>query len=233
MNPFTQWSQRLSAPGKSTMIQYEAPSRLGTHLFLYLFLPALVLGVVGWGGYRGMQFFQQREFSSERYEPMIADAAKQFRVDPLLVRAVIWQESRFNANALGSKEDIGLMQMVPAASVTDWARMMKLDCPSKAALLDPQLNIAIGTWYLGLQLRQFAENPKNIPLALAAYNAGPTKAGRWFSPEKGYRAGENPLPFIEYPATRNYVRSILIRYADYQRAANRPNLIEFHLGEMP
>jgi soluble lytic murein transglycosylase-like protein len=111
-------------------------------------------------------------------------AAARYRVDPSLVRAVAWQESRFRTNAVSRKGAIGVMQLMP-----DTARDLGVDP------YDVQQNIAGGVAYLSAQLARFGGD---VRLALAAYNAGPEAVAR----HKGVP------PFRE---TQNYVRSIAAR----------------------
>jgi soluble lytic murein transglycosylase-like protein len=112
------------------------------------------------------------------------EAAAKFNVDPALVRAVAWQESRFNAEARSPKGAIGIMQLMPATAA-------QLGVNPR----DPRENIHGGVAYLSTLLTQFGGD---VRLALAAYNAGPTIVSQY---------GGIP-PFRE---TQNYVNSITER----------------------
>jgi soluble lytic murein transglycosylase-like protein len=112
------------------------------------------------------------------------EAATRFSVDPALVRAVAWQESRFNSDARSPKGAIGIMQLMPAT-----AAQLGVN-PN-----DPRENIHGGVAYLSTLLIQFGGN---VRLALAAYNAGPAAVTQY---------GGVP-PFRE---TQNYVKSITER----------------------
>ncbi len=149
------------------------------------------------------------------YDTFIVASATRHGVDSLLIRAVIWRESQFNCKARGADSDLGLMQIVRASSVTDWARAHRCELPSEDSLFDPQLNIEIGTWYLSKQLKRYEGKPNPFAMALTAYNAGPGKASQWFSEKNGYKDQENPMVYIQYPSTQKYVKSILKRYAHY------------------
>jgi soluble lytic murein transglycosylase-like protein len=115
------------------------------------------------------------------YDPMIEHASDRHGVPARIVKAVIQVESSFQPRARSSKGAMGLMQLMPAT-----ARQYRARNP-----YDPKSNIDAGTQYLGKLLREF-----ELPLALAAYNAGE---------EAGRRFGGIP-PYAE---TQAYVAKIL------------------------
>lgn len=116
--------------------------------------------------------------------PAIAASAAAHGLDPRLVEAVAWRESRLRPDALSPKGAFGPMQLMPAT-----ARALGVDAH------DPEQNIAGGARYL----RQMADRFGDWTLALAAYNAGPNAVARF---------GGVP-PFAE---TRSYVINILARW---------------------
>jgi len=124
--------------------------------------------------------------NSEVYEPVITSAGERFAVDPDLVRAIIRAESNFNHRAVSPKGAMGLMQLMPST-----AKEMAVANP-----FDPVENIHAGVRYLG-QLLQLLK--QNLPLALAAYNAGPKRI-----------IDRNEIPAIE--ETRNYVQRVMKYY---------------------
>ncbi|MEJ2690999.1 MAG: transglycosylase SLT domain-containing protein [Deltaproteobacteria bacterium] len=135
------------------------------------------------------------ETSKRSIEKNIHRAARKYAVDPLLVKAVIQAESRFNHLAVSRKGAKGLMQLMP-----ETIRDMRVRDP-----FDPAENIAGGTHYLRLMLDAFQGD---LSLALAAYNAGPDivrKLGR--------------IP--AFPETQAYVRKVL---DTYQKLQNNPSL---------
>jgi soluble lytic murein transglycosylase-like protein len=119
-----------------------------------------------------------------QYAPLINAAAKQYGIAPALVEAVMWQESRYNHRAVSSAGAIGLMQLMPGT-----ARNLGVN-PH-----DPWQNVFGGAAYLRTQLDRFNNN---VPLALAAYNAGPGAVIKY--------GGIPP-----YAETRNYVSVIMRR----------------------
>lgn len=116
------------------------------------------------------------------FAAMIERSAAREGVDPLLVRAVIQVESAYQPKARSRKGAAGLMQLMP-----DTARRYSLANP-----YDPDSNIAAGIKHLKMLLDRYVQ----IPLALAAYNAGEAAVDRF--------GGIPP-----FPETQNYVRQIL------------------------
>ncbi|WP_306439207.1 lytic transglycosylase domain-containing protein [Oceanidesulfovibrio indonesiensis] len=119
------------------------------------------------------------------YMQLIEDAAASHALDPLLVYCVAELESGFQSGAVSPKGAQGLMQIMPATQ-----KELGLSSP-----FDPAQNIAAGTRYLRWMLDSF----KSVPLALAAYNAGPEAVRKY--------GGVPP-----YGETRRYVAFIMSRY---------------------
>lgn len=115
----------------------------------------------------------------------IQNAAAQYGINGALVDAVAWQESRYNPRARSSAGAIGVMQLMPGT-----ARQLGVSNPH-----DVRQNVAGGAAYLREQLERFGNN---VPLALAAYNAGPGAVMKY--------GGIPP-----YRETQNYVRQIMRR----------------------
>lgn len=124
--------------------------------------------------------------SEEEIDQSIVMAAARHNVDPNLVRAVIKQESNFNANAVSRKGAIGLMQLMPST-----ARQLNVKNP-----FDPQQNVEGGVRHLKQLLDSYGGD---VNLALAAYNAG-----------SGAVARSSGVP--HYAETQNYVRRITNLY---------------------
>lgn len=153
-------------------------------------------------------------YDENRYDRYIYEAAARHNVPPLLVKAVIWRESRFNPLARGDAGEVGLMQLMinDTSPVVGWAQETGNPIPSKTALFAPELNIEIGTWYLSQGVRQWrASRPAAVyELSLAYYNAGP-KAKNWApaSPRESFDISKVPLP-----VTREYIPVIMERWKD-------------------
>ncbi|MEW6303964.1 MAG: lytic transglycosylase domain-containing protein [Verrucomicrobiota bacterium] len=150
-----------------------------------------------------------------RHEHAILVAAERYQVPPGLVKAVIWRESRFDAGALGGKQEIGLMQIRKAAA-EDWAKAERIQGFQVEHLFDPGTNTLVGTWYLGKLLRRYQNTDNPLPYALADYNAGRTHVLRW---NKG-EAATNSAAFLQqmdFQGTKKYIEVISERYLYYQK----------------
>ena len=153
-------------------------------------------------------------------EAHILRAARKYGVEPGLVKAVVWRESRFNPDARGRAGELGLMQVGELAG-DEWADAMHLDSFGNSALSDPATNTLAGTWYLAKLFRRYLKTDNPAAYALADYNAGRANVLRWL---KG-SATTNSQAFLEvmdFPGTRDYVRSILERREAYRPVFPRP-----------
>ena len=129
---------------------------------------------------------------------------------PLLF-AVARQESAFRADALSPAGARGLMQLMPATA-TEVARRHGIHYRGAHQLLEPALNIELGSRYYRDMLRRFQDNRI---LATAAYNAGPGRVRQWLGRSGGrlpFDAWIEAIPFLE---TRNYVQNVLAFSAIY------------------
>jgi soluble lytic murein transglycosylase len=153
----------------------------------------------------------------QRYDQLIRSVATVHHLDPMLVKAVVWRESRFDARKYGGAGERGLMQVSEKAA-REWARENKIDNFQVEQLFDPKRNLEAGTWYLRRAFEHWQHQTDPLAFALAEYNAGASRAQRW--------AGKNDvadipvrkfLQNIDFPGTRSYVDSIIARYKFYQR----------------
>ena len=128
------------------------------------------------------------------YDHIVVGHAKNYDLDPALLAAVIYRESKFDADARSSSGAIGLMQLLP-----DTAKGIALHTGGNrfrvADLYDPEINVRYGSFYLRRLLTKYGDTR----LALAAYNAGQTNVDGWIAEGKD----------IEFPETREYVDSVL------------------------
>ena len=150
----------------------------------------------------------------------ILAASRRYSVDPALVKAVVWRESRFREDARGSAGELGLMQ-VGALAAREWADSEKLRAFEHRQLLDPSSNALAGTWYLSRLLRRYPNTDNPVAYALADYNAGRVNVLRWLKGE----AVTNSASFLElmdFPTTRQYVRAVLERRDAYRGVFPRP-----------
>ena len=128
-----------------------------------------------------------------RYSTLVRERAREEGLDPALLAAVIYQESKFRTDARSSSGAIGLMQLTPAT-----AKGIALRTGGTAFhvsdLTDPVINIRYGTWYLHDLFAKYG----SVRLVLAAYNAGQGNVDRW------RKAGIG----IQFPETRAYVSRV-------------------------
>ncbi|GAB6053343.1 lytic transglycosylase domain-containing protein [Magnetospira thiophila] len=127
---------------------------------------------------------------------------------PLLL-ALIRQESGFNPLAVSSAGARGMMQIIPTTA-RRLARKIKLRYSKSLLTADPDYNMTIGTYYLASLLDRYEGS---YVLALAAYNAGPSRVSAWIKDYGDPRDGAtDPIDWIEnipFNETRNYVQRIL------------------------
>jgi soluble lytic murein transglycosylase len=134
------------------------------------------------------------------------------QLNPLLVTALIRQESRFMPNITSSAGAKGLMQVMPETGA--WiAEKIKL---KEYQLAEPDDNIKLGTWYLDYTHEEYANNSM---LAVASYNAGPGAVGEWLA-KKGMGDPDQFVESIPYAETRGYVKSVFENYWNYLRLYN-------------
>jgi soluble lytic murein transglycosylase len=153
----------------------------------------------------------------KQYDGLIRLVALEHRLDPMLVKAVVWRESRFDPNKNGSAGERGLMQVSEKAA-REWARENKIDNFHIEKLFDPKTNLEAGTWYLRRAFEHWETQSDPLPFALAEYNAGASRAQRWSGGDSV--AAIPPRTFlkrIDFPGTRKYVDSIIARYTFYQQ----------------
>jgi soluble lytic murein transglycosylase len=128
-----------------------------------------------------------------RYSEYIRVHAREHKLDPALMAAVIYQESKFRASVESSSGAIGLMQLTPAT-----ARGIAIRTGGNAFrtsdLYDPEINIRYGAWYLDNLFAKY----HNERLVLAAYNAGQGNVDRWLAHKER----------IQFPETRAYVARV-------------------------
>ena len=104
-------------------------------------------------------------------QPHVRDAARRYGVDPNLINAVIWVESKFDPKARGPGGAAGYMQLMPSTAKGLAKQMGETSRP-----YNPDFNVRAGTYYLSAMLGKFDGSER---LAIAAYNAGPGNVKKW------------------------------------------------------
>jgi soluble lytic murein transglycosylase len=145
-----------------------------------------------------------------RHEDIIRQQARDKDLDPSLIAAVIYEESRFRdqTSHAGAK---GLMQITP-----ETARFIARDSGGTAFveedLSTPQVNISYGSYYLRYLLGRY---DGDTDVAIAAYNAGETNVDRWIS-EAGGRDDFDVPDDIPFEETRSYVMNVKDSRSEYR-----------------
>jgi soluble lytic murein transglycosylase len=138
--------------------------------------------------------------------------SSQRQLNPLLVTALIRQESRFEPKIRSVAGAVGLMQVMPGTS--KWiAEQIKLEQYNTEI---PQDNILLGTWFLNYTHQQYNNNSL---FAIASYNAGPNAVSKW----RDHFEINDPDEFVEaipYEETKGYVRQVFGNYWNYLRLYN-------------
>jgi soluble lytic murein transglycosylase len=137
------------------------------------------------------------------YEHILRGHAENYDLDPALLAAVVYRESKFDPDARSSSGAVGLMQLLPETAKgialhTGGSRFRVSD------LYDPEINVRYGAFYLRRLMRKYGDQR----LALAAYNAGQTNVDEWLASGGGVR----------FPETRQYVDEVLEARDIYARA---------------
>ncbi len=157
----------------------------------------------------------------------VVPRATQIGLDPAYVYGLIRQESRFIMDARSSVGASGLMQVMPATA--RWtARKIGMNDFKSHQINDRDTNIAIGTAYLKLALDDFAGS---MPLAAAAYNAGPGRPRSWRNgPVIEAAIWAENIPFSE---TRDYVKKVLSNTTNYAAIlTGQPQSLTARLGRI-
>jgi len=159
------------------------------------------------------------------FKEMVLKRTKEISLDPAYVYGLIRQESRFVMDAKSTVGASGLMQVMPKTAAWTAKKIGLLNFKPES-LASRDVNIAIGTGYLKLVLDSF---DGSMPMAAAAYNAGPSRVRRWQdgSIVEGAIWAES-LPFNE---TRDYVKKVLANTVNYQALITaEPQSLKARLG---
>ena len=143
--------------------------------------------------------------------------SKQNDLDPFLMAALIRQESEFDPKVTSRANARGLTQIEPVTG-RELSRKLKIPAYTTAKLFQPTLNLQFGTYYLRLVTNQLGGHTE---AALAAYNAGMTRAKSWLT----WGDFQEPAEFVEtvpFTQTRGYIQAVL-RNADAYRRIYGPS----------
>jgi len=148
------------------------------------------------------------------YDDVIRKRALEYEIDPLLVLAMIREESRFNPwneSVAGAR---GLMQII--FSTGEWiAQKLNLEDFTDEMLFDPEVNIDLGCWYIDYLKERFTNDSI---LVISGYNAGPGTTSKWL---KQYDRSDldNFVENVPYSETREHIKKVMKSYQMYKRLA--------------
>jgi soluble lytic murein transglycosylase len=175
------------------------------------------VAVVAGAGYAYLQHTQPDWWVRLRhpldYRAEVVGYARIYHLDPALVAAVIYEESRFRPDTRSSAGAIGLMQLLPstARGIAEHTGGKRFRIPQD--LYVPDLNIRYGCWYLRHLERKYAGRRDATDLALAAYNAGQANVDDWIA----HTPAGRPVQ-LRFAATREYVSDVRATERLYRRA---------------
>jgi len=146
------------------------------------------------------------------YRESIADAAEAFKLSPWLILSIMRAESLFQPRVVSNVGARGLMQIMPSTGerIAEFVGYPDFE-PSH--LDQPKVSIAFGAWYLARLMDYYSGQ---LPLAIAAYNAGPEAIDRWLR-RNGSMTLDEFLEDIPFEQTRKYVATVLTNMEIYTR----------------
>lgn len=145
------------------------------------------------------------------FSPQVWRAAWQGGVDPLLMLSIMRAESLYRHDAVSRVGALGLVQVMPATG-SKVAALSGMEDFRVERLLEPAVNIEVGTWYMGKLLERFG--PGQFPLAVGSYNGGPHNIGRWLKAKVGADL-EDFVEEVAFDETRHYIKKVTRFYAVY------------------
>jgi peptidoglycan lytic transglycosylase len=152
-----------------------------------------------------------------QFDNLIRTVAAEHQLDPMLIKAVVWRESRFDPGKIGTAGERGLMQVSERAA-REWARETHVASFQPNDLFDPKTNLEAGTWYLHRAFQHWDHQTQPTAFALAEYNAGASRAQRWANNDIAAPLSQKTFRRnIDFPGTRKYVDTVIQRYEFYQR----------------
>jgi soluble lytic murein transglycosylase len=156
--------------------------------------------------------FLARKLYPIQFQQEIRDSAANYEVDPFLIAAIIRVESNFQVGRESKKGAIGVMQIMPdtAEWIVDAGGHPRHTLEELHAV---DVNINLGSWYIGWLLKQYKGNQV---YALAAYNAGQGNVNKWKQAQRWDGTLEN-IDQIPFGETRHYVQRVMYYWKKYHQ----------------
>lgn len=177
--------------------------------FLRKLIPLILLGALLFGFYPMITTSIERFFYPLEYAANIKQAAAEYRLDPYLIAAVIYEESKYDPTVRSNAGAIGLMQIMPQTGA--WIAERKRAAFTINDLLKPHVNIDFGSWYLRFLTDKYKGNEN---LILAAYNGGLQNVDKWRNENPTSPSITEKIPFKE---TREFVSRVKNSREKYRR----------------
>ena len=133
-------------------------------------------------------------------------------MDPALALAIIRHESSYRHRSLSGRGAVGVMQLMPQTARNVFKKWYGEAPPSRKGLYKPTTNIRAGLGLFALLERVYEGN---LPLMIAAYNAGPAVANRWWRNRDGLET-DGLVEEMTYPGTRAYVKKVIGSWYAYR-----------------
>lgn len=167
-----------------------------------------------------------------KYQEDIMISAQHFRIDPLLIAAIIRTESNYKPHLISSRQAVGLMQIMPTTA--QWiVERGGYEAETLQHLAEPAVNIELGSWYVKWLIDRYSGYSEGdaegeaegdlvaeldddlIALVAASYNAGHNKVGEWLKNNvwDGRYQTRGDIPYGE---TRHYIKRVMYYYNKYK-----------------
>ena len=205
---YTRYSGEGSGPPRRRSGRPRRATVRRRRTLAFLALALVAVGAIVWFG-PGQKALRELTLPL-RHEDVIRQQAREKRLDPALVAAVIYQETKFRPRTSAAGAE-GLMQILPStaqflARRTGGIKFVASD------LGTPQVNISYGCYYLRYLTDHYGGN---LTLAIAAYNAGLSNVDGWVTRVGG--AKRFKVSDIPFPETRAYVDSVREHRREYRK----------------
>lgn len=162
---------------------------------------------------------QPTPYSRTEIDNWILEAAKIYEVEPHLIHAVVWKESKYQSDARGSSGELGLMQIRQLAA-KEWADSHEIKSFQHAQVIHPKTNTLAGTWYLKKMLTRYSSFDKPMVYALADYNAGRQNVLRWFGQLSETNSDEF-LKAMDFPTTKQYIMDVIQKSSELSELSSQ------------
>lgn len=200
---------------------------------ILLTLILTLAAIIGVGEWRQMQARKAEEarllqLAEEKaryrflYRDLVEGYSAQYGLDPAMVAAIIYNESRFDPQAVSKLGARGLMQIMEPTGGWIAETLDEDDGYSFDLMFDPETNIRFGTWYLSFLCRMFGNDLIKVA---AGYHAGQGRVQGWLADTR-YSSDGSTLEIIPFDDTNQYVQRVITAYEMYKKHYYTPEATE-------